>query len=216
MTPRIRRIATAATLTSALLGLVSCGQVSRTGRAPSFLVIDSMQGASGASPDAFGTPLLSDVQTLITKTIGGVETQVPTIFNDLGKATVRIVLKDVGNPGATAGPSSLNSITINRYHIAYVRSDGRNVPGLDVPYPFDGALTATITNVPSDIGFEMVRHQAKEEPPLKGLATGTTGRSFIPISTIGYVTFYGRDLAGNDVAATGTISINFGDFADPD
>jgi hypothetical protein len=30
------------------------------------------------------------------------------------------------------------------------------------------------------------------------------------------VTFYGRDLAGNDISVTGTLGINFGNFADPD
>jgi hypothetical protein len=34
------------------------------------------------------------------------------------------------------------------------------------------------------------------------------------ISTIAEVTFYGRDLAGNDIEATGTIQVNFGDFVD--
>jgi len=29
------------------------------------------------------------------------------------------------------------------------------------------------------------------------------------------VTFYGRDQAGNDVSATGSIGIVFGNFADP-
>jgi len=29
------------------------------------------------------------------------------------------------------------------------------------------------------------------------------------------VTFYGQDLAGNDIEATGTIQVNFADFADP-
>ena len=35
------------------------------------------------------------------------------------------------------------------------------------------------------------------------------------ISTIAEVTFYGRDQAGNEVSATGMLSVNFGDFGDP-
>jgi hypothetical protein len=35
------------------------------------------------------------------------------------------------------------------------------------------------------------------------------------ISTIADVTFYGRDQAGNDVSATGSIGIDFGNFGDP-
>jgi hypothetical protein len=36
------------------------------------------------------------------------------------------------------------------------------------------------------------------------------------ISTIAEVTFYGEDLAGNDIRVVGTMSVNFADFADPD
>ena len=35
------------------------------------------------------------------------------------------------------------------------------------------------------------------------------------ISTVAEITFYGKDQAGNDVVATGTMSVNFGDFGDP-
>jgi hypothetical protein len=56
-----------------------------------------------------------------------------------------------------------------------------------------------------------VRHVAKAEAPLKALST-----SNLIISTIAEVTFYGKDLAGNDVVAAGSIGISFGNFADPD
>ena len=58
----------------------------------------------------------------------------------------------------------------------------------------------------------MVRHQAKLEQPLRSLA-GFGGRIFI--STIAEITFYGSDLAGNDMQATGTISVSFGDLRRP-
>jgi len=35
------------------------------------------------------------------------------------------------------------------------------------------------------------------------------------ISTIAQITLYGRDQAGNDVSVTGTMSVNFADWADP-
>ena len=44
----------------------------------------------------------------------------------------------------------------------------------------------------------MVRHQAKLEQPLRALVNNG-GRVFI--STVAEVTFYGADLAGNDVQA---------------
>jgi len=58
----------------------------------------------------------------------------------------------------------------------------------------------------------MVRAQAKIESPLVELR-GSGGA--IIISTLADVTFYGQDQNGNQVAVTGTISVNFADWADP-
>jgi hypothetical protein len=63
------------------------------------------------------------------------------------------------------------------------------------------------------VPFEMVRHQAKLEAPLRAMAN-LGGR--IVISTIAEVTFYGTDLAGNDVQGTGRMSVSFGDYPDPE
>lgn len=197
----LRRLTTALGATGIMLGSLSCGDVTQQGRSPSILIIDSLEAASGATPAQFGGFLHSDVQTN-----GG-------ILNDLGQVTLRVMLKDPGNPGAPSGPSTLNAVTVNRYRIEYRRADGRNQPGVDVPYPIDGALTATITAQPSDVGFEIVRHQAKIDPPLLALR-GQGGR--VLIATLTDITFYGRDQVGNEVKATGTISVNFGDFADPE
>ena len=41
------------------------------------------------------------------------------------------------------------------------------------------------------------------------------GGGAIAIMTIADVTFYGRDQAGNDVSVTGSITVNFADWADP-
>ena len=191
----------------------ACGDLVRQGRSPSFLVIDLMSATSGASPGTFGQILESDVVTLVTQTVGGAQIRVPTIFEDIGQVQVRILLKDQGSPGATATPSNINIITINRYRVVYKRSDGRNTPGVDVPYPFDGAITATITNTPVQLTFILVRIQAKVEPPLRALGSGGGA---IAISTIAEVTFYGHDQAGNEVASTGNISVNFADWGDPE
>jgi hypothetical protein len=212
MNARIRQLFVGVAAPAVVLGSVSCGNVARTGRSPAFLVVDALVAQSGAQPGTFSGFLNSDVVTLVKKTVGGVEQEVPTIFNDSAKVTLRALLKDAGNPGAQTTPSNINAITVNRYHVEFVRSDGRNTQGVDVPYAFDGAVTATITSGPVEIGFELVRHQAKEEAPLRAL--GGAGGA-IEISTIAHITFYGRDLAGNDVAVTGNISVDFSDFGDP-
>ena len=212
MSARMKQLNTAAVILAVGLTSASCGEIVRSGRSPMILLIDSIQGASGATPGQLGVPVLSDVVTLVKRTVNGSEQQVPTIYNDVGQATLRMVLKDQGAPAVTATPTLTNAITVTRYRVEYIRADGRNTQGVDIPYSFDGGVTATIVAGPSDVPFELVRHNAKEEAPLSAMAGGG-GRVFI--STIAKVTFYGKDLGGNDVEASGTISVNFSDFADP-
>jgi hypothetical protein len=136
------------------------------------------------------------------------------VLNDLARATFRLTLKNPGVPTAPLGPSTLNEVTLTRYRVRYIRTDGRNTPGVHVPYGFDGALTVTIpANGTADAVFELVRHSAKEEPPLRQL-TNMGGASLI--NAIAEITFFGQDIAGNEVTVTSSISVNFGDFADPD
>jgi hypothetical protein len=174
-----------------------CGDLVRQDRTPVLLVIDALVAASGAST-TFGGTLQSDVLTVVN--------DVPSQFSDNGRVTMRLVMKD-----NLAAPSPINAVTINRYRVTFRRADGRNTPGVDVPYPFDSAVTFTVApGTPTAGGFELIRHVAKSEAPLLALVN-----SAVVISTIAEVTFYGRDQAGNDISATGTIGIQFGNFADP-
>lgn len=192
---------------------VSCGDVVRQGKAPVIIVIDDLTAASGADPGAMGGFLLSDVQTLVDQTVGGQTVSVPTIFNDVAQATMRLIPKDGGNGSTNLNPTPWNAVTLNRYRIVFVRADGRNTPGVDVPHPVDGALTATVTATPVVVPFELIRHQMKLEQPLRSLAS-LGGRVFI--STIAEITFYGADAMGNAIQAAGKISVSFGDYADPE
>jgi hypothetical protein len=94
--------------------------------------------------------------------------------------------------------------------VTYTRADGRNVPGVDVPYPFDSAFTLTVGQSDASGGFQIVRHIAKQEAPLQALRT-----SNVLISTIAEVTFWGHDQTGREVSVSGRIGIDFGNFADP-
>ena len=195
------------------VGAAGCGEASRTGRSPVYLVIQNLQGASGADPTKMGGVLYSDVLTLV-KASGAGASKIPTVFTDSGQAVFQLSMKDVGQQGNPTAPEPNNAVTINRYHVEYERTDGRNAPGVDVPYPFDGAFTLTVAGTDASTGgFEIVRLQAKKEAPLIQLA-GDGGA--IAINTIAHVTFYGKDVAGNDIQATGTISVNFADWGDPD
>lgn len=203
----LKPICLAAALGAAAL-TAACGEVARTGRAPVQLVIESLAAASGAQDSEFGAFLLSDVETLVENDDGDL---IPTIFNDPGQVTMHLVLKDPGVPGIPSSPTSLNEVTLSRYRVSYRRADGRNTPGVDVPYPIDGGITAT---VPADgnitFGFNLVRHTAKMEAPLLALVTQP-----VHISTLADITFWGRDQVGNEVSVTGTIQVEFGNFGDP-
>ena len=191
--------ALAVVMASALAGTSCASEFTRTGSSSSFVIIESLQGAPGAEPDEFGSPLLSDVLTF-----GGT-------FNDLGQARMSVALR---NPNTPTGPSVINSITLNRYRVVYRRADGRSTPGVDVPHAFDGAITVTVPSTGNvTFAFEVVRNQAKWEPPLSNMRNLGGG---LLISTLAEITFYGRDQAGNEVEATGTLQVNFGDFADPE
>ena len=188
---------------------VSCGDVVRDGRSPVYLVIQSLTAtrgmASGGTASGF---LLSDVLSYVTSPAPcSAASPCPTIFNDTGSVSLRLNLKNIAG-GLDTSPSSNNEVTINRYRVDFRRADGRNTPGVDVPYGFDGAVTGTVgAGASLGLAFELVRHVAKEESPLVQLANSRT-----TISTIADITFYGRDQVGNDISVTGSITVDFGDF----
>jgi hypothetical protein len=189
-------------LTLLVAASVSCGDVVRSGKSPVLLVIERLEAVAGGFEGTFAGTLLSDVSSE-----GGV-------FNDGGRVQLRLVLKDIGSPESPTAPSTNNAVTLTRYRVTYKRADGRNTPGVDVPYAFDGGLTGTVPESGNlTMLFELVRHTAKLEPPLSQLRA-TSASLPAPLSTVTDVTFYGRDLVGNEVSATGSILINFGDFAD--
>ena len=184
----------------------SCGDVVRGGRSSVFLVMDSLAGSPGGGHGAgsFSGVLQSDVIVFLTSPAPCTpERQCPAVFSDSGQAVLRLVAKDI-----SVAPTSNNAVTISRYHISFRRADGRNTPGVDVPYGYDGAVTATVPGT-ATIGFELIRHVTKEEPPLVQLTVNPS-----IIYTIAEITFYGADVVGNAVTATGNISIEFGNFGD--
>lgn len=187
----------------ALVGLVTSGCVNdnlTSSRSSSLLVIERIGAArGGTNEDPIPTFLQSDVVTN-----GGV-------FDDIGRVTTRLALKDPGTPENPTSPTSSNYVTVTRYRVVYQRSDGRNTPGVDVPYPVDGAVTFTTVTGIQSAEFVLVRSSAKLEAPLRALAGGGGA---IVINTTAEITFYGTDQAGSAIEAAGTIGINFADWAD--
>jgi hypothetical protein len=200
---RMRTLVGRLSLAAVVVGTASCGDVVRTGRAPVFLVVSSVAG--GEESTAF---LLSDViRNRTSPAPCSATAPCPTVVNDPGTASLAVNMKDFS---VTPAPNNNNAVTINRYRVEYRRSDGRNTPGVDVPFPIEGGATATIpANSVGSVGFELVRHTSKEETPLVELINNSA-----IISTTAYVTFFGTDQVGNDISATGTILVNFGNFGD--
>ena len=185
------------------------GELLRTGRGPVYLTVVEMLAINGAKDNEEESVLFSDVLTYVEMSVNGQQVRVPTVFSDTGVARLRVSMK---NP--TALTSDLNSVTITRYRVDYRRSDGRNTPGTDVPYGFEAGTSATIpVDDEGEVAFDLVRHAAKQEPPLRNLVANG-GQGFI--YTTAEVTFYGRDQNGNEVVITGFITVNFADFGDPE
>jgi hypothetical protein len=180
----------------ALAAASGCGDLQRQGQGSSYLIVERLEAAPGSDPGAFVGTLASDVLTVVD--------EVPTVFGDLGRVSLSLAMKD---PSLTE-PTSANFITLTQYRVRYVRSDGRNMQGVDVPYAFDGALTLTVAGSADGV-FTLVRNQAKNEAPLRALIVNG-----VIISTVAEITFYGRDQTGREVSTVARISIDFGNFGD--
>jgi len=129
-----------------------------------------------------------------------------TICPDYASIVLQVQLK---NPGATGANTNLNTVVVNQYQVQYTRSDGRGVPGLDVPYPVAGALTASVVpGADLTLPIEVVRRQAKLEPPLSNI----TGVQIVTM--FGHITVYGTTVSGQAVTASGTVQLDFADYGD--
>ena len=166
-----------------------------------FITIVSVTSQSGDF-DGFedGTDLFSDV-------CAANEDNPPcSVFNDNALVTF------TGRPKDFTNFSSLtNDVVFERYRVTYTRADGRNVPGVDVPYPFDGVSSFRVTADGSEVqrAFIVVRHQAKRESPLREISENSAGI----LSVLARMDFFGRDGAGRQIQVSAFLSITFADFA---
>lgn len=188
-------IARAALGAACLISSVSCGgELLRTGRSPSYIIVQTVRASKGNTPADLSSFLLSDVRA-----------DDGSVFNDNVTVTLQIAPK---NP--TVDTTTINSVTLSRYHVEYRRADGRNTPGVDVPYAFDGAVSGSLFQGGAlDASFEVVRHQAKREPPLSNLTNGG-GLRFLDV--VAFITIYGRDQNGNELKVETQLDIHFADY----
>jgi len=190
---------------------VAFGSVSCTGRsidnsAQVRLVITDVKGsAGGETGTASSGYMLSDV--------------IPE-FNDNAVLTVAAMPVNptlTDTDGIAIG--TYDNVQLERYDVRFTRTDGHNVEGVDVPFGFSGPLATMVPfNSSAEVTFVIVRHQSKEEPPLKQLAAIGGADSAAPyggqniIMTIAEITIHGRTLAGDVVSAQARLEIHFADF----
>ena len=207
MTAKLQKLAAGLGALAMSAAMAGCGgEFVRDSQSPVRLVVSNLESKEQNT-------LLSDVIRMVTSPAPCTTTSpCASVFNDMATVELTLLLRDPGSPASPSSPSLLNQVTVERYRVKFRRADGHNVPGVDVPYDFDSAFTMTVpANGIGEGTFQIVRHSAKEEAPLRSLRFSND-----IISTIAEVTFFGRDQAGNEISATSFMGVDFGDFADED
>ncbi len=103
------------------------------------------------------------------------------------------------------------AVLIQSYEVRYFRTDGRGTEGVDVPYRITGNLAIGVDASDKDnveVPIEVVRRQAKVEPPLSSIFQTTV------LTTMAEVTLYGQTVAGQNVSSSARFQIDFADFLD--
>lgn len=183
----------------AAFGLTSCNRLENETQSGSLLTVETITGLDSAGGE--GNFIQSDV-LYVDSTTGATALRADS-------ATV-IFTASTLDPAPLLGTSQYNDIQVTRYVVTYIRADGRNVQGVDVPYAFEGGLSVLVRiGVSTTASFIIVRDVAKQEPPLFNLRAGFAGDI---LNVTARVDFYGRDLANKTVKATGMIPITFANY----
>src|SRR5512138_1773843 len=187
---------------AAAIALASCNNLTDSSAAVELriLKVQATQGWEGSSAQPVDM-LFSDVRTCFST------------WNDNAFLSMDLIAK---NPNyKDINERTMNDVLVNRYEVKYVRSDGHNVEGLDVPYKITGGMSAMVllnATQATDAAIVVVRHTAKSEAPIATLVTG--GNEDL-ISVTGVITVWGQTTSGDTVTATGYLPITFGDFGEP-
>jgi hypothetical protein len=106
-----------------------------------------------------------------------------------------------------------SDIVIERYDVRYFRSDGRSTEGEDVPFRITGNVAQEVqAGASAVLNLEIVRRQAKLEPPLRNLAGG--GGAQI-VTMFAEVTLHARSTVLQSTnAVSARVQIDFADFGD--
>jgi len=158
-------------------------------------------------------PVLLLITAIEPTTMSSEVLQGGTICPDFARVTLANLSK---NPNFILSGAP-ETVIVNRYEVSYFRSDGRSTQGVDVPYTISGTTNASVKmDVDAAVGvlvsIEVVRRQAKMEPPLVQLREG--GGQAKVLTMQARITMYGQTIAGENVQASGTMQIDFADYVD--
>ena len=185
----------------AVLALVSCVAKENDSTSGSALFIDSLTGTD-LQGKAGSTTVFSDV------CLAG------SIINDNAVAAVTV---HPINPNADSPQFDITAymnVIVDQIDVEFMRTDGRNVEGVDVPYRFVQPMNMIVlVDKTISIPFVLIRHDAKLEAPLLALREVQT--QAIVLQLVAKVTLHGKDLGGHRVApVSGYMSVWCANFAD--
>lgn len=192
----------------------ACTRVEDNTRSGSLLTITEVEGFIGqqSGSGTSSTPLLSD--TCDNDNTQPQDPELCGVFNDNAGITFRNDFLQIG-PGSGAGAGGgtfINDIVVTRYRVDYFRPNGRNTPGVDVPFGIDGTMNVTVPVNGSATGnIIIVRHDAKREPPLAELDLGPSENVLVANAGI---QCFGQDISGRVVSANGYLEIHFANFGE--
>jgi hypothetical protein len=195
-------------LLALMLFSYACTEIEDDSRSSSLLVVDSVEGEPGGAGGVAGDVLLSDVCD--NPDDQPQDPEFCSVFND--NATITFSNQFLQIAGGIFQPTFMNDIVVNRYRVDYFRSNNRNTPGIDVPFPIDGSMNVRIpVNGRGSVSILVVRHEAKSEPPLAELSDGPSEGV---LTANAQMQFFGHDIAGHEVKATGFLEIHFANFGE--
>lgn len=197
----LKHVFEAVSLIAVSFFLAACNPIENKTQSASLLVVESIKGTD---IDGLDTDFLqSDV--VLTDSVTGAQSW----RADSANVTLSASMLD---PDPLFGASQYNDIQVTRYVVTYIRSDGKNIQGLDVPYSFEGGLSVLVhIGQLANVSFVIVREVAKQEAPLLSLYQAYQGDV---LNVTARVDFYGHDLANKNVKATGFLPIYFANYAD--
>ena len=169
---------------------------------------------TGCAPD-YVTDSAASVNLIIASINGGaqldsdVRNGAESTFVCEDEVEVAVAVRNK-NPNGPV-PTVPSAVLLKSYEVRYFRTDGRGTEGVDVPYRITGNLAFAVdvaVSGTSNFPLEVVRRQAKVEPPLSSINQAAL------LTVMAEVTLYGETVSGQKVSATGRMQIDFADYGD--